>query len=120
VFVVNAYVPNSGEGLKRLDYRINSWVRLVLGVGSVGRSVGWLVDWSVDGLRCAALLWVGARSSLHVTNQATKHLSTPDKHRQTNKPPFPPTPTPTPTPGCSILSLRQGPGGAREAGGELI
>lgn len=24
-YVVNVYVPNSGEGLKRLDYRINSW-----------------------------------------------------------------------------------------------
>jgi exodeoxyribonuclease-3 len=23
--LVAAYVPNSGEGLKRLDYRINSW-----------------------------------------------------------------------------------------------
>lgn len=26
-FVVNVYVPNSGEGLKRLDYRIKHWVR---------------------------------------------------------------------------------------------
>lgn len=26
-FVVNAYVPNSGDGLKRLDYRINKWDR---------------------------------------------------------------------------------------------
>ncbi|GLI69142.1 hypothetical protein VaNZ11_013699 [Volvox africanus] len=25
VFVVSVYVPNSGEGLKRLDYRINRW-----------------------------------------------------------------------------------------------
>ena len=25
--MVNAYVPNSGEGLKRLDYRIGKWVR---------------------------------------------------------------------------------------------
>ena len=25
VVVVNCYVPNSGEGLKRLDYRINKW-----------------------------------------------------------------------------------------------
>lgn len=24
-FVVNVYVPNSGEGLKRLDYRVNQW-----------------------------------------------------------------------------------------------
>ncbi len=25
MFVVNVYVPNSGEGLKRLDYRVNEW-----------------------------------------------------------------------------------------------
>ena len=24
-FVVNVYVPNSGEGLKRLDYRVGAW-----------------------------------------------------------------------------------------------
>lgn len=24
-FLVNCYVPNSGEGLKRLDYRLNEW-----------------------------------------------------------------------------------------------
>lgn len=24
-YVVNCYVPNSGDGLKRLDYRINNW-----------------------------------------------------------------------------------------------
>jgi len=24
-FVVNVYVPNAGEGLKRLDYRVNEW-----------------------------------------------------------------------------------------------
>jgi exonuclease III len=24
-FLVSTYVPNAGEGLKRLDYRINSW-----------------------------------------------------------------------------------------------
>ena len=23
--VVNAYVPNAGEGLKRLEYRLNAW-----------------------------------------------------------------------------------------------
>ena len=25
MFLVNVYVPNSGEGLKRLDYRVNQW-----------------------------------------------------------------------------------------------
>ena len=25
LFIVNAYVPNSGEGLKRLEYRVNGW-----------------------------------------------------------------------------------------------
>ena len=25
-FVVNAYVPNSGDGLTRLSYRLNEWV----------------------------------------------------------------------------------------------
>ncbi len=25
VYVVNAYIPNSGEGLKRLDYRLQQW-----------------------------------------------------------------------------------------------
>jgi exonuclease III len=24
-FVVNCYVPNAGEGLKRLEYRVGSW-----------------------------------------------------------------------------------------------
>jgi hypothetical protein len=24
-FLVNVYVPNSGDGLKRLDYRLNQW-----------------------------------------------------------------------------------------------
>jgi hypothetical protein len=26
-FLVNCYVPNSGDGLKRLDYRVNQWDR---------------------------------------------------------------------------------------------
>jgi len=25
LYVVNAYIPNSGEGLKRLDYRLQQW-----------------------------------------------------------------------------------------------
>lgn len=25
VYIVNAYIPNSGEGLKRLDYRLQQW-----------------------------------------------------------------------------------------------
>ena len=25
MWVVNCYVPNAGEGLKRLDYRVQSW-----------------------------------------------------------------------------------------------
>lgn len=25
LYVVNAYVPNAGEGLKRLDYRVDEW-----------------------------------------------------------------------------------------------
>ncbi|EFJ52084.1 hypothetical protein VOLCADRAFT_56112 [Volvox carteri f. nagariensis] len=42
-FVVNVYVPNSGEGLKRLDYRINRWdgafAKYVKGLESRGKPV---------------------------------------------------------------------------------
>ncbi|GIL42718.1 hypothetical protein Vafri_653 [Volvox africanus] len=43
VFVVSVYVPNSGEGLKRLDYRINRWdgafAKYVKGLEARGKPV---------------------------------------------------------------------------------
>lgn len=31
VWLVNVYTPNSGEGLKRLDYRIQQWDKALAG-----------------------------------------------------------------------------------------
>lgn len=43
LYVVNVYVPNSGEGLKRLDYRVGEWDKAlseyVKGLESKGKSV---------------------------------------------------------------------------------
>lgn len=40
-FLVNAYVPNSGEGLKRLDYRVQQWDKGARGgAGGPGGGVG--------------------------------------------------------------------------------
>lgn len=37
-YVVSVYVPNSGEGLRRLDYRITDWDKALSGEihGSLG------------------------------------------------------------------------------------
>ena len=44
-FVVSVYVPNSGEGLKRLDYRIKCWdgalAAYLKGLEARGKPVGW-------------------------------------------------------------------------------
>jgi hypothetical protein len=40
-WLVNVYVPNSGEGLKRLDYR----VRAAEGAGVFGGEESWLGRW---------------------------------------------------------------------------
>jgi exonuclease III len=40
VWLVNVYTPNSGEGLKRLDYRTQQWDKALAGYVKVGRCIG--------------------------------------------------------------------------------
>jgi exonuclease III len=38
VWLVNVYTPNSGEGLKRLDYRTQQWDKALAGYVKVGHT----------------------------------------------------------------------------------
>jgi hypothetical protein len=51
VWLVNVYTPNSGDGLKRLDYRIQQWDKALAGYVKVG----WCC--AVGGLQQATQCW---------------------------------------------------------------
>lgn len=40
LWLVNVYTPNSGEGLKRLDYRTQQWDKALAGYIQVGHCCG--------------------------------------------------------------------------------
>jgi exonuclease III len=40
LWLVNVYVPNSGEGLKRLDYRTQQWDKAFAGYVKVWHAAG--------------------------------------------------------------------------------
>jgi exonuclease III len=67
-WLVNCYVPNSGAGLKRLEYRVNNWDKGGCGTGEQVR-----VHWAVCGVvqRCCGGLRHAARSkpapAMHAT-----------------------------------------------------
>lgn len=62
--MINTYVPNSGEGLRRLDYRVGEWdvalarhVKQLEARGKVG-ALRWWWRWAMPrfaALRCAVL-----------------------------------------------------------------
>lgn len=77
VAVVNAYVPNSGEGLRRLAYRTGVWdpaVKEYLQVTPVGHAVAWDLDamgYHVN------LPWPGKQGGVFTGTAALSHRRVP-------------------------------------------